>query len=130
MKQNYHIAILLFFFFNGWISGTNSSWSQAEVVIKGKVITETGTPIKDATIKLGSADGRTNSNGFFVLKNSTFPAQLTVKHSLFSEYIDMIAFPERWRDTLQVLVVMQGKETALDEVTVTSKQIFWVYPRK
>ncbi len=130
MKQNYLIASFLLLFFTLWISGSNSTWSQAEVIVKGKVIAETGTPIKNATIKLGSADGHTNSDGIFILRNSTFPAQLTVKHPLFSEYVDMIIFPERWRDTLQIFVVMEGKETALDEVTVTSKQIFWVYPRK
>lgn len=126
----YHISIVLLLFFTGWINGNNSCWSQAEVVVKGKVITETGTPIKNATVKLGNSDGRTNSEGIFVLRNTTFPVQLTVKHSLFSEYVDIIPFPERWKDTLQVLVVMQDKETELDEVTVTNKQIFWVYPRK
>ncbi len=130
MKQVYHISIILTLFFTGWISGNNTAWSQAEVVVKGKVVTEAGTPVKSATVKLGSVDGRTNSDGIFVLRNSTFPVQLSVKHPLFSEYVDMLIFPERWRDTLQVFVIMQGKETALDEVTVTNKQIFWVYPRK
>ncbi|WP_300660184.1 carboxypeptidase-like regulatory domain-containing protein [Fluviicola sp.] len=130
MKQNYLIAILLLLFFTAWISGSNSTWSQAEVTVKGKVVSEMGTPIKNATVKLGSADGRTNSNGFFILKNSTFPVQLTVKHPLFSEYIDMVVFPQRWRDTLEIFVVMTGKETELEEVTVTNRQLVWVYPRK
>ncbi|MNU52194.1 hypothetical protein D3C71_412000 [compost metagenome] len=130
MKQNYLIAILLLLFFTAWISRSNSTWSQAEVTVKGKVVSEMGTPIKNATVKLGSADGRTNANGIFTLKNSTFPVQLTVKHPLFSEYVDMIIFPQKWRDTLEVFVVMTGKETELEEVTVTNKQLVWVYPRK
>ncbi|MNJ83998.1 hypothetical protein D3C87_14320 [compost metagenome] len=130
MKQNYLITILLLFFFTSWMSGSNATWSQAEVTVKGKVVSELGAPIKNATVKLGSADGRTNSNGIFILKNSTFPVQLTVKHPLFSEYVDMILFPQKWRDTLEVFVIMTGKETELEEVTVTNKQLVWVYPRK
>lgn len=128
MQHLNRIAIFIMILFSGWI--TNSCWSQVEAVIKGKVINETGTPIKGASIKLGSSDSRTNSSGFFIAKTTEFPAQLTVTHPLYAEYLDMVALSERWKDTIRLVVVMTGKEKQLEEVTVSAEQVFWVYPRK
>ncbi len=106
------------------------SYSQVEAIVKGKVVSENGIPVKNASVKLGNTDARTNSNGIFTAKTTSFPAKLTVNHTLFAEYADMIVLPERWRDTIRVLVVMTGKEKVLEEVTVSAEKIFWVYPRK
>jgi hypothetical protein len=121
-----HLLIL----FIGCLVVHTNSWSQVETVIKGKVINEKGTPVKNAAVKVGSYDTRTNANGFFFIKNSEFPAQLTVNHPLYAEYLDMIFLPENWKDTIRVSVVLFGKETQIEEVTVSAEQIFWVYPRK
>nr|WP_294858884.1 carboxypeptidase-like regulatory domain-containing protein [uncultured Fluviicola sp.] len=129
-RQPIHSKVLLLFLFTGWIISTSAAWSQVEAIIKGKVINEKGTPVKNASIKVGNYDARTNSNGFFVVKNNEFPAQLTVNHPLYSEYLDMIVLPEKWRDTIRVSVVLLVKETQIEEVTVSAEQIFWVYPRK
>ncbi len=128
MSHLKHIKPLCLILFCGFM--THTSLSQVEAIVKGKVINETGTPIKNAAVKLGNNDARTNANGIFISKSSTFPANLTVRHALFAEYSDMIMLPERWKDTIWVTVVMTGKEKELDEVTVSDKQIFWVYPRK
>lgn len=128
MNRSYHIPFLLIF--AGYMIAHTYSWSQTEIVVMGKVVNERGTPIKDASVKLGSTDARTNPNGVFILKNTMFPAQLTVTHRLYSDYLDMVVLPEREKDTLRVFVLMTGKETQLDEVTVSAEQVFWVYPRK
>ena len=129
MQHLNHIKIFcLILFSTGYL--VNSSYSQVEAVVKGKVVNESGTPIKGASVKLGNTDARTNSVGVFTAKTTSFPAKLTVSHSLFLEYTDRIALPERWRDTIRVLVVMTGKEKELEEVTVSAEKIFWVYPRK
>lgn len=129
MQHLNHIKTLcLILFSTGYL--INSSYSQVEAVVKGKVVNESGTPIKGASVKLGNTDARTNSAGVFTAKTTSFPAKLTVNHALFVEYTDMIVLPERWRDTIRVLVVMTGKEKELEEVTVSAEKIFWVYPRK
>jgi hypothetical protein len=122
--------VYLLFLFIAFLVLPTTNWSQVEAIIKGKVVNEKGTPIKNASIKVGSYDARTNSNGFFIVKNTEFPAQLTVNHPLYSEYLDIIILPENWKDTIQVSVVLFGKETQIEEVTVSAEQIFWVYPRK
>ncbi|WP_341908295.1 hypothetical protein [Fluviicola taffensis] len=128
MKHLNHTGLIFLLLFAG--GAINTTWSQAEAIVKGKVTNEKGTPVKNAAIKVGSRDARTNDNGFFVVKNTEFPAQLTVNHPLYSEYLDMIVLPEKWKDTIQVSVVLLGKETQIEEVTVSAEQIFWVYPRK
>ena len=129
MQHLNHIrALCLILFSMGYL--INSSYSQVEAVVKGKVVNENGTPIKGASVKLVNTDARTNSSGIFTAKTTSFPAKLTVNHALFVEYTDMIVLPERWRDTIRVLVVMSGKEKVLEEVTVSAEKTFWVYPRK
>ncbi|TSJ41500.1 carboxypeptidase-like regulatory domain-containing protein [Fluviicola chungangensis] len=108
----------------------NSAWCQDDIIIKGKVVNESGAPIKNASVQIDIHNTRTNSNGFFILKNGNFPAQLTVKGNLYKDFTDILLFPEKWKDTLMVYVVMEGKETQLDEVTINADSKFWVYPRK
>lgn len=106
------------------------SYSQVEAVVKGKVVNENGIPVKSASVKLGNTDARTNSTGFFSAKTTSFPAKLTVNHPLYVEYTYMVTLPERWKDTIRVLVILTGKEKELEEVTVSAEKVFWVYPQK
>lgn len=128
MQQLNQIKIGCLLLFCGLI--VNTGISQVEAVIKGKVMNENGAPIKNASVKLGNSDSRTNSSGVFVTKTTEFPAKLSITHQLYAEHLEMIALPERWRDTIRVFVVMTGKEKQLDEVTVSSQKIFWVYTQK
>ena len=128
MKHLTHIKILCLVLFCG--NMINTGLSQVEAVVKGKVVNENGIPIKSASVKLGNSDTRTNSTGFFSAKTTSFPAKLTVNHPLYVEYTYMVALPEKWKDTIRVLVIMTGKEKELEEVTVSAEKIFWVYPRK
>ena len=128
MKQFVHTGIIFLFIISG--SWTHSCWSQVEAIVKGKVVNEAGLPVQNAVVKLGIRDTRTNSSGFFIVKNIEFPAQLTVKHSLYKEYQDMIVHPDKWKDTVRIFIEMTGKEKELEEVTVSAEKIFWVYPRK
>lgn len=129
MHRINHSKSFLLFLFAGYIVASTFGWSQAEAIIKGKVVSENGTPIKNASVKIGNTDSRTNSSGIFILRNNEFPVQITVSHPLFSEYRDIVV-PERWKDTLRIFVTMTNKEKELNEVTITADQIFWVYPRK
>nr|WP_294858883.1 carboxypeptidase-like regulatory domain-containing protein [uncultured Fluviicola sp.] len=125
-----HSKISLSFFFLACLIVHTGAWSQVEAIIKGKVINESGDPVKNAAVKLGRNDAKTNASGIFIVRNTEFPAQLTVSHALYSQYMDMVVLPENWRDTVHLVVLLTGKETQLDEVTVTSEQVFWVYPKK
>ncbi|MDF3027662.1 MAG: hypothetical protein K0S23_1969 [Fluviicola sp.] len=127
MKHLNHTGLIFLLLFAG--GAINTTWSQVEAIVKGKVVTENGAPIKNASVKLGSSDARTNNSGFFIVKNSTFPAKLTVTHSLYAEYLDMVVLPEKRQDTIRVFVVMTGKEKELEEVTISAEKV-WVYPRK
>ncbi|WP_343637132.1 carboxypeptidase-like regulatory domain-containing protein [Fluviicola sp.] len=109
---------------------TCSSRAQDDIIIKGKVVNENGAPVKNASVQIDIHNARTNSNGNFLIKNGNFPAQITVKGNLYNDYIDILLFPEKWKDTMMVYVVMSGKETQLDEVTIHADSKFWVYPRK
>lgn len=109
---------------------THSLWSQDDIIIKGKVVNETGSPVKNASVQIDIHNIRTNSNGIFILKNGNFPAQITVKANLYNVFTDILLFPEKWKDTMMVYVVMTGKETQLEEVTINADSKFWVYPRK
>lgn len=109
---------------------SNLGWSQSEIIIKGKVINELGAPVKNASVQIDIHNARTNSNGIFILKNQNFPAHITVKSGLYNAFEDILLFPEKWKDTLMVSVVLTSKETQLDEVTITANDIFWAYPRK
>jgi hypothetical protein len=128
MKYLNHTALIFLMLFAA--GAINTTWSQVEAIVKGKVVSENGAPIKNASVKLGNTDARTNSSGIFIAKTASFPAKLTVSHSLFVEHSDMVVLPERWKDTIRVFVVMTGKEKELEEVTVSAEKIFWVYPRK
>lgn len=128
MKYLNHIRNALLIFFSAGV--ITHSYSQVEAIVKGKVVNESGAPIKNASVKLGSSDARTNTLGFFVAKSTDFPAELTVTHALYSKYSDMVILPERWYDTIRVFVVMSDKEKELEEVTVSTNRVFWVYPRK
>jgi hypothetical protein len=109
---------------------TAISWCQDDIIIKGKVVNESGTPVRNASVQIDIHNARTNANGFFTLKNGNFPAQITVKASQYNVYTDILLFPEKWKDTLFVSVIMAPKETQLEEVTVNAESKFWVYPRK
>lgn len=109
---------------------TDLSWCQGDIIIKGKVVNETGTPVRNASVQIDIHNARTNANGFFILKNGNFPAQITVKANQYNVFTDILLFPEKWKDTLFVSVIMPSKETQLEEVTVSAESKFWVYPRK
>lgn len=107
------------------------SWCQGDIIIKGKVVNESGTPVRNASVQIDIHNARTNANGYFTLKNGNFPAQITVKANQYNVFTDILLFPEKWKDTMLVSVVMTTKETQLEEVTVSAEsKFFWVYPRK
>jgi hypothetical protein len=109
---------------------THSGWSQKEFIIKGKVVNETGTPIKNAAVQVDIHNARTNSEGYFIIKNGKFPTQITVKGNSYTDFTDIVLSPEKGKDTVNLTIVMTAKETQLDEVTIHTNNKFWVYPKK
>jgi hypothetical protein len=124
MRAFYLFSLVLF------TMASHSGWSQEDITIKGKVVNETGTPIKNASVQIDIHNARTNSNGYFILKNGNFPAQITVKSNQYDDFMDILLLPEKVKDTVHVTIVMSPKETQLDEVTIRADNKFWVYPRK
>lgn len=118
------------FFLVLFLSTNSASWSQGDIIIKGKVVNEAGIPVKNASVQIDIHNARTNSHGFFIIKNGNFPAQITVKSNQYADFTDILLFPERWKDTMKLHVVMISKETQLEEVTINGANKFWVYPRK
>ena len=124
MRQLKFLLLILF------SSLAATSWGQDDLIIKGKVVNETGNPVRNASVQIDIHNARTNANGYFILKNGNFPAQITVKANQYNIYTDILLFPEKWKDTMLVSVVLTSKETQLEEVTVSANSKFWVYPRK
>lgn len=108
----------------------HSGWSQEDIIIKGRVVNETGNPIQNASVQIDIHNVRTNSGGYFMIKNRKFPTQITVKGNSYDDFTDILLLPEKGKDTVNVTILMSPKETQLDEVTIRADNKFWVYPRK
>ncbi len=106
-----------------------AAWSQ-NVVVTGVVMNEQNVRIANAEIKLGAANVKSNSKGTFILSISKLPAQMNVKHPLYKEYIEVLRAPIRYGDTLKLEIILEGKETELEEVTINASKIIWAYDKK
>lgn len=105
------------------------SYSQ-DVVVTGVVMNEYNQRITGAEIKLGQANSKTNSKGIFTLKTNVFPSQMQIKHPLYKEYLEVVRAPVNKADTIRLEIILEGKETELEEVTVNSSRIIWAYDKK
>jgi hypothetical protein len=105
------------------------SYSQ-DVVVTGVVMNEQNQRITGAEIKLGQANSRSNSKGTFTLKTTIFPLQLHIKHPLYKDYLEVVRAPINKSDTIKLEIILEGKETELEEVTVNSSRIIWAYDKK
>ena len=105
-----------------------SAYSQ-DVVVKGTVINEQNQRVIGAEVRLGQQNTKTNAKGNFLLKINEFPAQLTIRHALYTDYLEVIRAPEYRRDTLFLNVIMENKETELDEVTISASRVIWAYQK-
>lgn len=101
-----------------------------EVVVIGTVSNEQNQRVAGAEIELGQAHVKTNAKGLFFLKAIAFPAQIHIKHSLYKDYFEVVRAPINRRDTLYLDIFLEGKETELEEVTITSSGIIWAYQKK
>jgi len=105
-----------------------TAYSQ-DVVVKGTVINEQNQRVAGAEVRLGQQNTKTNSKGTFLFKINQFPAQLTIRHSLYKDYLEVIRTPEYRRDTLFLDLILENKETELEEVTINSSRVIWVYQK-
>lgn len=105
-----------------------SAYSQ-DVVIVGTVSNEQNQRVVGAEVRLGQLNGKTNSKGKFLFKINRFPAQLTIKHSLYKDYLEVIRAPQYKRDTLFLDLIMENKETELEEVTISASRVIWAYQK-
>ncbi len=106
-----------------------AAFSQ-DVVVMGTVLNEQNQRIVGAEIKLGPMNIKSNSKGNFVLKINAFPAQLNVKHPLYKNYFEVVRAPINKNDTIFLEIFLEGKETELEEVTINSSRVIWVYDKK
>jgi hypothetical protein len=104
------------------------AYSQ-DVVVKGTVINEQNQRVIGAEVRLGQLNAKTNSKGTFLFKINEFPAQLTVRHSLYKDYLEVIRAPMYRRDTLFLDVILENKETELEEVTISASRVIWAYQK-
>jgi hypothetical protein len=105
-----------------------AAYSQ-DVVVKGTVINEQNQRVVGAEVRLGQQNAKTNSKGTFLFKINEFPAQLTIRHSLYKEYLEVIRAPMYRRDTLFLDIMMENKETELEEVTISASRVIWAYQK-
>lgn len=113
----------------GILTVCQSAYSQG-VVVFGTIINEQDQRVVGAEVKIGQANVKSNAKGVFAVRINTFPVQLNVKHRLYKDYSEVLRAPVIKRDTLFIAVFLEGKETELEEVTVSSEQIFWVHQKK
>lgn len=101
-----------------------------DVIVIGTVLNEQNQRVAGAEVRLGQFTTKSNSKGIFSVKTNAFPAQLTVKHNLYKSYFEVVRAPVNKRDTLFLEILLEGKETELEEVTITSSKIIWAYQKK
>lgn len=106
-----------------------AAYSQ-DVIVTGVVMNEQNARVANAEIKLGTANVKSNAKGMFILHASQLPAQMNVKHPSYKNYVEVVRAPLRVSDTLKLEVILEGKETELEEVTVNSSRIIWAYDKK
>lgn len=100
-----------------------------EVVVSGTVLNEQNQPVSGAEIRLGKSNTKSGSKGKFLVKVAEFPAQLMIKHSQYKSYLEVVRAPTHKSDTVFLEIVLEGKETELEEVTVNASKVIWVYPK-
>ncbi|MNK05383.1 hypothetical protein D3C87_232650 [compost metagenome] len=104
------------------------AYSQETVVI-GNVMNDQHQRIPSAEIRLGKITIKSNSKGTFQVKTAEFPVQLSVKHSQYKSYLEVVRAPAHKGDTVFLDIVLGGKETQLEEVTVNASRVIWAYPK-
>lgn len=101
-----------------------------DVVVIGTVTNEQNQRVTGAEVRLGQLNIKSNSKGIFSLKINTFPAQLTIKHSLYADYLEVVRAPINKSDTIFLNVILEEKGTELAEVTVSASGVIWAYQKK
>jgi hypothetical protein len=106
-----------------------TAYSQ-DVIVTGIVMNEQNVRVPNAEIKLGTANVKSNSKGVFTLHASKLPAQMNVKHPSYKNYEEVVRAPIRRGDTLKLEIILEGKETELEEVTINASKIIRAYDKK
>ncbi len=100
-----------------------------DIVVTGTVLNDQNQKVVGAEVKLGQQNGKTNSKGAFSFKLNKFPAQLTIKHTLYKEYIGFVRTPPDQKDTIFLNIILENKATELEEVTINSSRVIWAYQK-
>ncbi|MNJ83999.1 hypothetical protein D3C87_14330 [compost metagenome] len=100
-----------------------------DIVVIGTVSNDQNQKVVGAEVRLGQQNGKTNSKGRFVFKLAKFPAQLSIKHNLYKEYIGFVRTPINQQDTIFLDVTLENKTTELEEVTINSSRVIWAYQK-
>ncbi|WP_300660189.1 hypothetical protein [Fluviicola sp.] len=100
-----------------------------DVVVIGTVSNDQNQKVVGAEVRLGQQNSKTNSKGRFVFKLAKFPAQLSIKHVLYKEYIGFVRAPINQKDTVFLNIILENKATELEEVTINSSRVIWAYQK-
>lgn len=100
-----------------------------DIVVIGTVSNDQNQKLVGAEVRLGQQNSKTNSKGAFSFKLNKFPAQLSIKHVLYKEYIGFVRAPLNQKDTLFLDVILENKTTELEEVTINSSRVIWAYQK-
>lgn len=103
--------------------------SAQDIIVIGTVSNDQNQKLVGAEVRLGQQNSKTNSKGAFSFKLNKFPAQLSIKHVLYKEYIGFVRAPLNQKDTLFLDVILENKTTELEEVTINSSRVIWAYQK-
>ncbi len=100
-----------------------------ETIVSGTVMNEENQRVPGAEIRMGQVTAKSNAQGIFTLRIGKFPVQLSIKHPLYNEYLEVVRPPVTRSDTLFLTLFLEAKATQLEEVTVSTSRIFRVYEK-
>lgn len=98
-------------------------------VVCGRVFSPDDTPLGKVQVSDGSKIISTNSDGKFVCTAQFLPNVYTFKHPHYGEKEVFVNLPQPGLDTMYINIYMTGKETELEEITISSARVIWAYPK-
>jgi len=102
-----------------------------ETIVTGVVLDVNFHPIEGAFIAIDGQTDSTNNAGQFRIVCHQLPAKLTAFHANYLPHEQIVSRSQMdTAKTIQLVVYLEERSTSLEEVTITSTDLSWVYARK
>lgn len=102
-----------------------------EIVVSGVILDDNSQPIKGARIMMNTERAISNNEGLFSITCHQLPAKLTAFHANYQPHEQIVSRSQMdTATTIQLIIRLEEKSTSLEEVTITSTDLSWVYARK